>query len=35
MYCENQPRYIGKSWDELFPDNVFPSDTPDDRTKSE
>ena len=35
MYCENQARYPGKSWDELFPNEVFPSDSPDDATKSE
>ena len=34
MYCENQPRYPGKSWDELFPSDVFPSDAPDDGNKS-
>ena len=30
MYCESQPRYPGKTWYELFPDDIFPNDTPDD-----
>ena len=34
MYCESQPRYPGKSWRELFPDDVFPNDSPEDRAKS-
>ena len=34
MYCESQPRYKGKSWMELFPDDAFPNDTPEDKVKS-
>jgi hypothetical protein len=33
-YCESQPRYKGKSWMELFPDDSFPNDTPEDKVKS-
>ena len=35
MYCESQPRYPGKTWYELFPDDIFPNDSPDDIAKSE
>ena len=35
MYCESQPRYKGKSWLELFPEDAFPNDTPEDKVKSE
>ena len=34
MYCETQPRYAGKSWMELFPDDAFPNDTPEDKARS-
>ena len=34
MYCESQPRYPGKTWYELFPDDIFPNDSPDDIAKS-
>ena len=34
MYCESQPRYKGKGWMELFPDDSFPNDTPEDKVKS-
>ena len=34
MYCENQVRYPGKTWLELFPDDVFPNDSPEDISKS-
>ena len=34
MYCESQAKYPGKSWMELFPDDCFPNDTPDDKIKS-
>lgn len=34
MYCETQPRFAGKSWMELFPDDSFPNDTPEDRARS-
>jgi c-Jun N-terminal kinase len=33
-YCELQPRYKGKSWLELFPDDSFPNDTPEDKVKT-
>ena len=33
-YCESQPRYKGRSWMELFPDDAFPNDTPEDKVKS-
>ena len=33
-YCESQPRYKGRSWMELFPDDAFPNDTPEDKAKS-
>ena len=35
MYCESQPRFPGKTWMELFPEDIFPNETPDDRQKSE
>ena len=35
MYCENQPRYHGKSFEELFPDECFPNETPEDLVRSE
>ena len=35
MYCESQPRHPGKTWPELFPDDIFPNDSPEDRLKSE
>ncbi len=35
MYCESQPKHAGKTWVDLFPEDVFPSDTPEDKTKSE
>ena len=35
MYCESQPRFAGKSWQDLFPDDSFPNDTPEDRARSE
>lgn len=34
MYCEAQPRYRGKSWDSLFPEDAFPHDTPEDLQKT-
>ena len=34
MYCETQQRFAGKSWMELFPDDSFPNDTPEDRARS-
>ena len=34
MYCESQPRFPGKTWMDLFPDDIFPNETPDDRQKS-
>lgn len=34
MYCESQPRHKGKSWNELFPDDVFPNDSKEDAHKS-
>ena len=34
MYCESQAKYPGKSWMELFPDDCFPNDTPEDKIKS-
>ena len=34
MYCESQPRNRGRSWMELFPDDAFPNDTPEDKVKS-
>lgn len=34
MYCESQAKNPGKSWMELFPDDCFPNDTPDDKVKS-
>nr|Q966Y3.1 RecName: Full=Stress-activated protein kinase JNK [Suberites domuncula]CAC38785.1 c-jun N-terminal kinases (JNK) [Suberites domuncula] len=34
LYCESQPRYAGKSWKDLFPDDVFPNDTPEDKAKT-
>ena len=33
-YCERLPWYKGKSWIELFPDNAFPNDTPEDKVKT-
>lgn len=33
-YCESQPRYLGKGWTELFPDDIFPTDSPEDLTKT-
>ena len=35
MYCEGQPRYKGRSWMELFPDDAFPNDTPEDKVKTQ
>ena len=35
MYCENQVRYPGKTWLELFPDDVFPNDSPEDISKTQ
>ena len=35
MYCESQPRFAGKSWLELFPEDSFPNETPEDRARSE
>ena len=34
MYCESQAKNPGKSWMELFPDDCFPNDTPDDKVKT-
>ena len=34
MYCETQPRFAAKTWLELFPDDSFPNDTPEDRARS-
>ena len=34
-YCESQPRYKGRSWIELFPDDAFPNDTPEDKVKTQ
>ena len=34
MYCETQPRYVGKTWMELFPDDIFPNESPEDRARS-
>ena len=33
-YCESLPRYPGKGWMELFPNESFPNETQDDRVKS-
>jgi c-Jun N-terminal kinase len=33
-YCESQPVYPGKPWYELFPDDIFPNDSPDDIAKT-
>ena len=35
MYCETQPRFQGKVWLDLFPDEAFPNDTPEDKIRSE
>ena len=35
MYCESQPRYAGKSFQELFPDSSFPHETVEDKGRSE
>ena len=34
MYCESQPRHKARSWMDLFPDDAFPNDTPEDKVKS-
>lgn len=33
-YCESLPRYAGKNWMELFPNESFPNETPDDKHKT-
>ena len=34
MYCETQQRFPGKTWLELFPDDSFPNETPEDKIRS-
>ena len=34
MYCQSRQRHRGKSFEELFPDELFPNDTPRDHRKS-
>ena len=34
-YCETQPRYKGRSWTDLFPDDAFPSDVPEDKVRTQ
>ena len=34
MYCETQQRFPGKTWTELFPDDSFPNETPEDKIRS-
>lgn len=34
MYCESQPRYKGRSFNDLFPDDMFPKDTLEDHAKT-
>ena len=34
-YLESQPRCKGRSWMELFPDEAFPNDTPEDTVKTQ
>jgi c-Jun N-terminal kinase len=33
MYCETQQRFPGKTWTELFPDDSFPNETPEDKIR--
>lgn len=34
QYCASQPKYSGKTWIEIFPDDIFPNETPDDQKRS-
>lgn len=34
-YFESQPKSKGKSWMEIFPDDVFPNNTPEDKVKTQ
>ena len=34
-YCEGQPKFKGKSWVELFPDDTFPNQSPEDKVKTQ
>ena len=34
MYCETQQRFPGKTWLELFSDDSFPNETPEDKIRS-